>query len=287
MKIIRQPDEMRALCCDFRKAGRTVGLVPTMGALHEGHLSLVQMSRKLCGATVMSIFVNPIQFGPAEDYQKYPRPFESDCEKAEEAGCDAVFAPEQGAMYPPDYSSYVELERITGTLCGASRPGHFRGVATVVLKFFNIVRPQVALFGQKDAQQVVVIKRMVADLNVPVKIAVSPIVREKSGLAMSSRNVYLTAEERLQSSLIYKGLLAASNLFDKGERVAQNLKAAIGEVLGAATLVSPEYIEIVNTLTLEPIEAILGQGHVLIAIAVRMKTSKTRLIDNIVLGGEL
>jgi pantoate--beta-alanine ligase len=287
MKIIRRPDEMRALCRDFRKAGRTVGLVPTMGALHEGHLSLMQMSRKLCGATVMSIFVNPIQFGPAEDYQKYPRPFESDCEKAEAAGCDAVFAPEQAAMYPPDYSSYVEVERITGALCGASRPGHFRGVATVVLKFFNIVRPQVAIFGQKDAQQVVVIKRMVADLNVPVKIAVAPIVREKSGLAMSSRNVYLTTEERLQSSLIYKGLLAASKLFDKGERMTQNLKAAIGEVLGAATLMSPEYIEIVNTLTLGPLEALPGQGQALIAIAVRMKTSKTRLIDNIVLGGEL
>jgi pantoate--beta-alanine ligase len=285
MKIIRRPDEMRALCRDFRTAGRTVGLVPTMGALHEGHLSLVQMSRNICDATVMSIFVNPIQFGPAEDYQKYPRPFDSDCEKAEAAGCDAVFAPEQGDMYPPDYASYVEVERITGTLCGASRPGHFRGVATVVLKFFNIVSPQVAIFGQKDAQQVVVIKRMAADLNVPVKIAVAPIVREKSGLAMSSRNIYLTAEERTQSSLIYKGLLAVSKLFDKGERVAQNLKAAIGEVLGAAPLVSPEYIEIVNTLTLQPLDTI--HGAALIAIAMRMKTSKTRLIDNIVLGGEL
>jgi len=285
MKIIRRPDEMSALCREFRKAGRTVGLVPTMGALHEGHLSLVQMSRKLCDATVMSIFVNPIQFGPAEDYQKYPRPFDSDCEKAEAAGCDAVFAPEQGDIYPPDYASYVEVERITGTLCGASRPGHFRGVATVVLKFFNIVIPQVAIFGQKDAQQVVVIKRMAADLNVPVKIAVAPIVREKSGLAMSSRNIYLTSEERLQSSLIYKGLLAASKLFDKGERVAENLKAVIGEVLAGAPLVSPEYIEIVNTLTLQPLDTI--HSAALIAIAVRMKTSKTRLIDNIVLGGDL
>ena len=285
MKIIRRPDEMSALCRDFRTAGKTVGLVPTMGALHEGHLSLVQMSRKLCNATVMSIFVNPLQFGPAEDYQKYPRPFDADCEKAEAAGCDAVFAPEQGDTYPPEYSSYVEVERITGTLCGGSRPGHFRGVATVVLKFFNIVRPQVAIFGQKDAQQVVVIKRMVADLNVPVKIAVAPIVREKSGLAMSSRNVYLTAVERTQASLIYKGLLAASKLFDKGERMAQNLKAAIGEVLEAAPLVSPEYIEIVNTLTLQPLDTI--HGAALIAIAVRAKTSKTRLIDNIVLGGEL
>ena len=270
---------------NFARPGRAVGLRPTMGALHEGHLSLVQMSRKLCDATVMSIFVNPIQFGPAEDYQKYPRPFDSDCEKAEAAGCDAVFAPEQGDIYPPDYASYVEVERITGTLCGASRPGHFRGVATVVLKFFNIVIPQVAIFGQKDAQQVVVIKRMAADLNVPVKIAVAPIVREKSGLAMSSRNIYLTSEERLQSSLIYKGLLAASKLFDKGERVAENLKAVIGEVLAGAPLVSPEYIEIVNTLTLQPLDTI--HSAALIAIAVRMKTSKTRLIDNIVLGGDL
>jgi pantoate--beta-alanine ligase len=256
-----------------------------MGALHAGHLSLARLSKTRCDVTVMSIFVNPIQFGPTEDYQQYPRPFSSDCEKAEATGCDVVFAPEQSDMYPSEYATYVNVERITGSLCGASRPGHFRGVSTVVLKFFNIIQPYVAVFGQKDAQQVVVIKRMVSDLNLQIQIVAAPIIREPDGLAMSSRNIYLTSEERPFAADIYRGLSAASTLFNKGERSARRLKESIAQLLSESALFSTEYIEIVSAVTLQPLDAV--KGPALIAVAVRTKLSKTRLIDNIVLGGDL
>jgi pantoate--beta-alanine ligase len=285
MKIVRRPDEMKNLCTTYGKTGATIGLVPTMGALHDGHLSLIRLALQSCDACVVSIFVNPIQFGPAEDFQKYPRPFDSDCEKAEAAGSDVVFAPSQTDMYPVDYTTYIDVRRITDTLCGASRPGHFQGVATVVLKFLNIVSPQVAIFGQKDAQQFAVIKRMAADLNLSTKIISAPIVREPDGLAMSSRNVFLTAGERPQAALIYKGLCVATEKFGTGERSARRLKETITTVFKDATLLSPEYIEIVGATTLIPLETLIGPA--LMAIAVRTKESGTRLIDNIVLGGEL
>jgi pantoate--beta-alanine ligase len=285
MKIVRRPDEMKNLCLTYNKTGATIGLVPTMGALHDGHLSLIRLARRSCDACVVSIFVNPIQFGPAEDFQKYPRPFDSDCQKAEAAGCDVVFAPSQTDMYPAGYATYVDVRRITDTLCGAGRPGHFQGVATIVLKFFNIVSPQIAVFGRKDAQQVAVIKRMATDLHLSTKIVCAPIVREPDGLAMSSRNMYLTAGERSQAALIYKGLSAASESFDAGERSAGTLKKTILSVFKDAALFSPEYIEIVDTATLLPLETV--DGPALMAVALRTKESGTRLIDNIVLGGEL
>jgi pantoate--beta-alanine ligase len=285
MKIVRRPDEMKNLCITYRKTGAIIGLVPTMGSLHEGHLSLIRAARQSCDVCVVSIFVNPIQFGPTEDFQKYPRPFDSDCEKAEAAGCDVVFTPSQTDMYPADYATYVDVRRITDTLCGAARPGHFQGVATIVLKFFNIVSPHVAVFGQKDAQQVVVIKRMTIDLNLSIKILCAPIVREPDGLAMSSRNVYLTAGERTQAALIFKGLSAASERFEAGERSARRLTETVGSIFANATLFSPEYIEVVDAATLKPLETVVAPAFM--AIAIRTKESGTRLIDNIVLGGEL
>ncbi len=285
MKIIRDLDEINKACSEFRAGNKRIGLVPTMGALHDGHCSLLQRSRRLCDVSVMSIFVNPTQFGPGEDLDRYPRPFEADCAMAERHGCDIVFAPSKDAMYPPAYSTFVNVEGITQTLCGAARPGHFRGVTTVVLKLFNIVSPHVAVFGQKDAQQVIVLRRMVRDLNCPVRIVVEPTVREHDGLALSSRNRYLTAGERSEAVRIFQGLCAASRLFDAGERSASLLREATESVLKAATLLAPEYVEIVDCTTLERLSEIGVSA--LMAVAARTKESGTRLIDNIVLGGNL
>ncbi len=269
----------------LRKAGRTIGFIPTMGALHEGHLSLVAQARSQADATVMSIFVNPIQFGPAEDFRRYPRPLEADCAKAAGAGCDVVFVPQKSDMYPERYCTFVTVEDLSGRLCGASRPAHFRGVATVVLKLFNIVTPDIACFGQKDAQQVIVLRRMAEDLNVPVTIKVCPTVREADGLAMSSRNAYLTPAERAAAPVIYKGLQAARALYDKGERKAVRLSQIIEEHYRTAPLIKKEYIEIVDTISLHPLAAVASTA--LVAAACRTEESKTRLIDTIVLGGSL
>jgi pantoate--beta-alanine ligase len=285
MIVVKHPDEMAIVSGAFREGGERVGLVPTMGALHEGHLSLLRKSRALCRKTVMSIFVNPAQFGPGEDLEKYPRPFEADCEMAERNGCDVVFAPSTQEMYPRGYATFVDVEGVTQYLCGASRPGHFRGVTTVVMKFFNIVRPHFAVFGQKDAQQAVVIRRMVEDLNCPVNILVEPTVREKDGLAMSSRNRYLTDDERPQAALLHQGLSEALRLFDAGERSASRLLGAIASLYRRAPLLTPEYVEIADVKTLAPLAII--HDRALIAAAVRMKESGTRLIDNAVLGGNL
>lgn len=286
MKIIKSAAEMKNLSLTFQKSGKTIGLIPTMGALHKGHLSLLEAAQEKCDLTVMSIFVNPVQFGPQEDYQKYPRPFDEDCRKAQMSGCDIVFAPSIEDMYPTYYCTYVSLEGITDRLCGAARPGHFRGVATVVLKLFNIVMPQIAVFGAKDAQQVIVIKRMVRDLNLSVRLEVAPIMREEDGLAMSSRNVYLTEAERKKAPLIFSGLKKTSDFFSNGERNALKLQEIIRtEYQGALPLVYPEYIEIVDLNELKPLEKISEAA--LIAVACRTKESKTRLIDNIVVGGVL
>jgi pantoate--beta-alanine ligase len=268
-----------------RAAGRTIGLVPTMGALHQGHLSLLAEARKRCEVSVMSIFVNPAQFGPAEDFNKYPRPLDADCAMAEAAGCGAVFVPAAHDMYPENYATYVTVEGLDGTLCGARRPGHFRGVATVVLKLFNIVCPDLAFFGQKDAQQAIILKRMAVDLNLPVSIGVCPTVRETDGLAMSSRNRYLTPAERAAAPVIYRGLRAAAALHATGEKNTARLLEAIDEQYKTMPLVKKEYAEIVDCATLEPL-AVIGTAG-LIAVACRTAESQTRLIDNIVIGGSL
>jgi pantoate--beta-alanine ligase len=285
MKIVKSPIEMKNLSLTLQKGGNTVGLVPTMGSLHRGHLSLLERIRNTCDYSVMSIFVNPTQFGPKEDFSKYPRPFEADCALAENAGCDFLFAPSKEDMYPNGYNTYVSVENITERLCGATRPGHFRGVTTVVLKFFNIINPQIAVFGQKDAQQVVVIKRMVQDLNMSIAIDVAPIIRESDGLAMSSRNSYLTLEERKEAPLIFKGLAAAEEKFSAGERSTNTLISAVNSIYNQFSQIEVEYIEIVDTLQLASLDEISSAA--LIAVACRTKHSKTRLIDNLVLGDAL
>ncbi len=285
MKIISSPSEMKNLSLTYQLSGRTVGLVPTMGALHNGHLSLLKMASEQSDLKVMSIFVNPTQFGPKEDLAKYPRPFDRDCQLAESAGCDIIFAPTVQDMYPEHYSTFVDVENITDSLCGASRPGHFRGVATVVLKLFNIVCPQMAVFGQKDAQQVVVIKRMIHDLNLSVRMVVAPIVREADGLAMSSRNVYLSQRERGEVPRIYQSLNNAAELFKMGERRSSVIRESLLASLNGVQTFLPEYVEITDTVQLKSLSEITGAA--LVAVACRTNESKTRLIDNILLGGEL
>lgn len=285
MKIVKSSAEMKNLSLTYQTSGRTVSLVPTMGALHKGHLSLLKLARENSDISVMSIFVNPTQFGPNEDFQKYPRVFQQDCDLAEDAGCDIIFAPSVEDMYPPHYSTYVSVEKITECLCGISRPNLFRGAATVVLKLLNIVNPQIAVFGQKDAQQLLVIRRMVRDLNLSVKIESAPIFREESGLALSSRNSYLTIAEKKDAPLIYKSLKKAELLYNQGERGAAIINQAIAEELGQSSLLKPEYINVVDPVELKPVDIL--QSTVLIAIACWTLESGTRLIDNIVLGGSL
>ena len=285
MKTVTSVHEMINLAHTFRSAGKRIGLVPTMGALHRGHLSLLEIAKDRADATVMSIFVNPTQFGPQEDFSRYPRPFEEDCRKAEAAGCDVVFAPDTGDLYPPLHRTSVQVSGITERLCGKSRPTHFQGVTTVVLKLFNIVKPHCAVFGAKDAQQLLVIRRMVEDLHCPVEIVAAPIVREDDGLALSSRNAYLTAEERTAAVLINRGLRNAEERFGGGERRAAQLIGDIGETMARSPLLVPEYIEIVDLNLLEPVERIADGA--LAAVACRTRQSNTRLIDNTILGGRL
>ncbi|MCL2218459.1 MAG: pantoate--beta-alanine ligase [Chitinispirillia bacterium] len=285
MKIITKCSEMADYSLDARARGGAVGLVPTMGALHDGHLSLLKTASRHCDNVVMSVFVNPAQFGPAEDFERYPRQLERDCEFVEAAGCDAVFAPSPQEIYPDNYSTYVNVENITGVLCGASRPGHFRGVATVVLKLFNIVMPQIAVFGAKDAQQVIVIKRVVEDLNLSVKIIAAPTVREPDGLAMSSRNAYLSANERAEAPLIHRALMSAKGLYDGGERGGRSIMDCVRSILNEGRLINPEYVEVVDTTLLKPLDSIVRPA--LLAVACRTAETGTRLIDNVVLGGDL
>lgn len=280
----------------LRRQGKRLGLVPTMGALHEGHLSLVRAAKANSEVVVVSIFVNPTQFGPNEDFAKYPRNLEKDCELLEREGADVVFAPGAEEMYPekspllptpgrsgaPSSSkpaTWVTVEGLSDRLCGKSRPGHFRGVATVVAKLFNIVEPDVALFGQKDAAQVAVIKRMVRDLNMPVQIEVCPIVRESDGLALSSRNAYLSAEERKMALVLHASLQRAQKVFADGEREAAKISAEAKKAFVWQPAVRLDYLEIVNPDSLEPLETI-GQKSL---VAVAAFVGNTRLIDNILL----
>lgn len=285
MKVVHSVSEMINLSYTFRSAGKTIALIPTMGALHAGHLSLLKLARECADISVMSLFVNPTQFGAGEDFGKYPRMFDKDRLLAEKNGCDVLFAPDERQMYPPEHRTTVTVSGITEKLCGKSRPKHFTGVTTIVLKFLNIVHPHYAVFGAKDAQQVIVIRRMLKDLHHSTRIEIGPIIREPDGLAMSSRNAYLTDEERTEALTIYKALKSVRDLFEKGETSVEVLRSMLNEHLLKSTYISVEYAEIVDCTTLEHLDSVTSKA--LVAIACRMKSSRTRLIDNTVLGGTL
>jgi len=271
--------QMREIAQTTRAKGELIALVPTMGFLHEGHLSLIRKARKVGDLVVVSSFVNPSQFGPQEDYTAYPRNGKRDKALAQENGTDVLFSPLVEEMYPQGYSTWVEVEGLTAVLCGASRPGHFRGVTTVVTKLFHIVQPHYALFGQKDYQQAQVIRRMVDDLNFDLKILVEPTVREPDGLAMSSRNLYLTPNQRKEATVLYRSLLKAQELVEKGERDAQRILAVIREMVVQTPQAEIDYISIVDGESLQPLSRL--RGKVLIALAVRI--GRARLIDNLLL----
>lgn len=257
----------------------TVGLVPTMGYLHEGHLSLVRRARDECDQVVVSIFVNPAQFGPSEDLSRYPRDLERDLRLLEPLGVDLVWTPTPEMMYPDRYQTWVEVEEMTRPLEGAMRPGHFRGVTTVVAKLFNAVQPDKAYFGQKDAQQAAVIRRMTRDLNFPVEIVVCPIIREPDGLAMSSRNVYLDAEQRKAATVLYRSLSAAQEAYERGERDAEKLRGIMKDVLASEPLTQVQYVSCADYDTLEELDTVKGKALLSMAVLI----GKTRLIDNLVL----
>ena len=280
MEIIKDLGRLKEVVGQVRAAGQTIGMVPTMGYLHQGHLTLMREARKRCDLVVVSIFVNPLQFGVGEDFEEYPRDLTRDAELAGGVPVDIIFAPPVAALYPKGYNTFVEVEGITESLCGCSRPGHFRGVTTVVNKLFNLVEPHVAYFGQKDAQQVVVIKRMVEDLNMNLEIVTVPIVREADGLAMSSRNVYLSPEEREAALVLSRSLTTAGELIDRGERDARKVRETMVAMIEGEPLATIDYVEIVDLANLQPIDRLTGP--VLIALAVRI--GKTRLLDNKMVG---
>jgi pantoate--beta-alanine ligase len=281
MQICKKIDETRFACREAKHRGKRLGLVPTMGALHEGHLSLVRAAKAECKVVVVSIFVNPTQFGPSEDFSKYPRTFERDREQLEKEGVDLLFAPSVAEMYPPGAVTYVTVAGLSDKLCGKSRPGHFRGVTTVVSKLFHIVEPDVAFFGQKDAAQVAIIRRMVRDLDFPVQIISCPIVREPDGLAMGSRNAYLDAEQRRSALVLHRSLMQMQSLFERGERKATTLIEAGKQVFAGQASVRLDYLEIVDPETLDPVDEV--NAPALIAVAAFI--GETRLIDNTVLSG--
>lgn len=279
MQIFKTIAEMQTWCREQKRQGQTIGLVPTMGYLHAGHLALVREARSQCDTAVVSIFVNPIQFGVGEDFEDYPRDLEKDSQLLADAGVDALFAPSIREMYPPGYNSYVEVTgEITGKLCGRSRPGHFRGVTTVVSKLFNICLPDLAFFGQKDAQQVMIIEKMAQELNFPLRIVRVPIVREADGLAMSSRNVYLNPEQRQQALVLSQSLQQAQELIRAGERDAGKVKQMLCETINSSPEANIDYAEIYDAVDLTDVDEI--QGRVLLALAVKIGT--TRLIDNLI-----
>ncbi len=278
MQVVDTVHAMQRMSDGLRANGKTVGLVPTMGFLHEGHLSLVAQSCEDNDTTVVSIFINPTQFGPSEDYEQYPRDFERDCSLLQSHAVDVVFNPGVDEMYPSGYATYVEATGVlTEGLCGASRPGHFRGVTTVVTKLLNIVKPHRVYFGRKDAQQLAVIRRMAADLNLDVEIIPMPIVRESDGLAMSSRNRYLSSEERKAALVLHRSLQYAEAQIAAGERDATKLRSEIEARIEAEPLARVDYVEIVHQQTLETLRSL--HGPVMIALAVFI--GRTRLIDNL------
>ncbi len=277
MEVIRIPRIMNDTCKEYMLKGKAVGLVPTMGALHEGHLSLVRRARQENDITVVSIFVNPMQFGPTEDFEKYPRDIEGDIGKLQQTGADIVFMPDSASVYPEGFSTHIDVEKISEKLCGSFRPGHFSGVATVVAKLLNIMKPTRAYFGQKDYQQTVIIRRMVRDLDMDVDIVVCPTVRERDGLAMSSRNAYLDERQREVATVIYKSVLEASELIKSGIMDTVRVTGIIREkLLDEPEVTDIEYCGAYDSATLEELSEI--KGDVLLAVAVKM--GKTRLIDN-------
>jgi pantoate--beta-alanine ligase len=278
MEVVETIEKIRTIISKAKSAGKKIGFVPTMGALHEGHFSLIRAAKKQCGFVVVSIFVNPTQFGPGEDIDKYPRPFDADIKACKSLGVDVVFAPSVEQMYPAKNLTWVDVEKLTESLCGKSRPGHFRGVATVCAKLFNIVQPDIAFFGQKDAQQAVVVQQMVADLNMPLKIVVCPTVREQDGLAMSSRNAYLTAGQRKDAALLYAALQKAEVFIAEGERKSETIVGEMEKILKISKQIKIEYISIVDARTLDGLDE--AKGKILIALAVKLGSA--RLVDNII-----
>ncbi len=279
MKVAKTIKEVRSHIKAARSEGKKIGFVPTMGALHIGHTSLIDRAVKDCDYVVVSIFVNPTQFGPGEDFEKYPRPIEADLKICEEHGVDLVFNPTPKEMYPAENITWVNVEKLTEPLCGRFRPGHFRGVTTVCAKLFNIVQPDIAYFGQKDAQQAIVIKRMVADLNMPLEIVICPTVREANGLAISSRNQYLSDQQKKDACLIYKSLQKCQKMIDSGTKDTKKIISQMQKILQQAPSIKIEYISVVNADTLRSIDQISGQ----VLAAVAAKIGSTRLIDNILI----
>jgi len=277
MKVVTGVAGMKALARQWKREGKKVGFVPTMGYLHKGHLSLVRESKTRADVTVVSIFVNPAQFGPDEDFKKYPRDLGKDSAYLEMGGVDCLFCPDAAEIYPPGYRTYVEVHGLQDKLCGKSRPGHFRGVATVVLKLFDIVGPDLAFFGAKDAQQVLIIEKMAADLDLGVEVVTCPLVREPDGLALSSRNAYLSSDERKAALVLSISLRWAERAIGAGERDAAKVIAGIRSVIEAEPLARVDYVEAVDPADLEPLAGI--RGDVLIALAVFI--GSTRLIDNV------
>ena len=279
MQIIRSPKIMQKICGGLKREGKIIGFVPTMGYLHKGHLSLIKIAKRKSDVVVVSIFVNPTQFGPKEDFAKYPRDFKRDRLLLESrlGRDDFVFAPRIKDMYPEGYLTYVNVEKITGKLEGAIRPGHFQGVTTVVAKLFNIVQPDIAVFGQKDAQQAVVLKKMVNDLNYGIKVIIAGTVRERDGLASSSRNVYLLKEERKQTKVLYQALRLAKGMIKKGERSPSRIVSKVIALINKQPLADVDYVAITDAHSLELLNKL--KGEILISLAVRF--GKTRLIDNI------
>lgn len=276
---------MMSIVRELRAEGKRIGLVPTMGALHEGHLSLMSIAREMCDTVIISVFVNPAQFGPSEDFDRYPRDLARDAELAFTRGVDLIFAPSPEDVYPKGFSTHVTVGGLSEKLEGASRPGHFKGVTTIVNKLLNVTQPHFAYFGRKDAQQVIVIKRMVADLSIDTEVVVGPTVREEDGLALSSRNVYLSINERKAATALRRALERARTIFNGGERESPRLIAAMRSVIEAEPLARIDYVAITNATNLDPVDFIPNDEPTLVSMAVYIGT--TRLIDNIVLNGEL
>ena len=279
MQTVEDIEKMKILVERLKRRGKSIGFVPTMGFLHEGHLSLVKESLAKSDVTVVSIFVNPSQFGPNEDFRDYPRDFEKDSLLLREMGIDILFAPREEQMYPSGYQTYVQVENLHDRLCGKSRPVHFKGVCTVVLKLFNIIQPDLAFFGQKDAQQTAILKKMVDDLNLEVALEILPIVREKDGLALSSRNLYLNPEERRAARVLSSSLEEARKRIEAGERETEFIIDKIRQIIQSEELTKIDYVEIVDSTSLGPLRRIKDQA--LIALAVYI--GKTRLIDNLII----
>ncbi len=277
MKVIDNIDKMKTYAKIMKKENKLLGFVPTMGSLHEGHVSIMKVARKQADIVVLSIFVNPIQFGPDEDFKKYPRDIQRDEEIAKSCGVDVLFYPDTKSMYPNGFSTYVNVENMTERLCGRSRPGHFRGVTTVVAKLFEIIRPDIAYFGQKDFQQALVIKKMAEDLNMDVVIKIMPTVRTEDGLAVSSRNAYLSKSERKDSLVLSKSLLAARRAVDSGERNTRKIVKIMREVISGAPSAKIDYVSIVDVKSLKETPRIRGEALAVAAVFI----GKTRLIDNL------